>query len=567
MSDKEFVCKRGFGKLISLFSEVMKKRGWEFFCEHKAPGFVALAREFYANMVGMKDDSVYVRGVWVPFDDKRINEVFKLRDFKHGSKYKKLLENPNYEKIVSRLTGGEGKWEVTKKTPHHAIKRGALTEEAKVWFYFICSVIVPTKHLCSVREQEAILLYAFLKGYKMNIGILIEESIRGYHHSNKRGLIPHPATITKLCFWAGVKGNWEEEERCPRVSPLTLTGVTRGPKGNRQKEVMVVDAETEHETNVENDRREMEEVPDIVLPEAEEEPLRLSPTCPLFPDVQEQVPAQAEVSRSREENTEIMEMLRAMKREMEERELKWERQQRIKEEFMEAAARRKEQIWEENWRIREEEHKEEIKKQEEKIMEKMKTIMQAFYNNQFRRDADLLNILKQKKTEMENNMMRKIDGFKHLYKELFKEFEKVMKERDQRLEDNDEYRRKTWLESMDLINQNLLKLLECISKVEGTVNQVGKRQDTLIQAVQLNNEISAKGKEIPPVVERQTLEMRFPKFEPSMASFDVDPPNIIPKKPTKEERETKSFLLACYQYIHPQISNGNPFGSSYLSYV
>ena len=63
MADKEFVCERGFGKLVSPFSEVMKKRGWEFFCEHKAPGFSAPAREFYANMVGMKDDSIYVRGV------------------------------------------------------------------------------------------------------------------------------------------------------------------------------------------------------------------------------------------------------------------------------------------------------------------------------------------------------------------------------------------------------------------------------------------------------------------------------------------------------------------------
>ena len=87
----------------------------------------------------------------------------------------------------------------------------------------------------------------------------------------------------------------------------------------------------------------MEEVPDNVLPEAEEEPLRVSPTYPLFPEVQEQVPAQAEGSRSREGNTEIIEILRAM----EERELKWERQQQIKEEFMEAATRRKEQIWEE----------------------------------------------------------------------------------------------------------------------------------------------------------------------------------------------------------------------------
>ena len=102
--------------------------------------------------------------------------------------------------------------------------------------------------------------------------------------------------------------------------------------------------------------------------------------------------------------------------EMEKREMKWERQQHIKEEFMEAAARRKGQIWEENWRIREKEHKEELKKQEEKIME---------------RDVDLLNILKKKETEMENNMLRKIEGFKHLYKELFKEFERLMKDRDQ----------------------------------------------------------------------------------------------------------------------------------------
>ena len=71
--NKEFVCERGFGKLISPFSEVIEKRGWGFFCEHKAPGFSALAKEFYANMVGMKEHSVYVRGVWVPFGEKRIN--------------------------------------------------------------------------------------------------------------------------------------------------------------------------------------------------------------------------------------------------------------------------------------------------------------------------------------------------------------------------------------------------------------------------------------------------------------------------------------------------------------
>ena len=142
----------------------------------------------------------------------------------------------------------------------------------------------------------------------------------------------------------------------------------------------------------------------------------------------------------------------------------------------------------------------------------------------------MMNIIKEKEIAMENNMLRKIDGFKHIYKELFKEFERLMKERDQQLEDNDEYRRKTWLESMDLINHNLSKLLECISEVEGTVNQVGERQDKLIQAVQLSNEISAKGKGISHALERQKAEIKFPKFNPSEAIFDVDPPNIIPKK-------------------------------------
>ena len=61
LADKGFVCERGFGKLISHFYEIIEKRGWESFCAHAAaPGFSALAREFYANMVGMREDTVYV---------------------------------------------------------------------------------------------------------------------------------------------------------------------------------------------------------------------------------------------------------------------------------------------------------------------------------------------------------------------------------------------------------------------------------------------------------------------------------------------------------------------------
>ena len=173
LADKGFVCERGFGKLISPFLEKTEKRGWESFCAHTAPGFSHLAREFYANMVGMRRDTIFVRGVWVPFGDKRINEMFKLKELKHGSKFKKLVANPDHKKINDLLTTGQGKWEATKKNHHYAINRGSLTEKAKVWFYFMSSVILPTKHLCVVREQEAIILYALLKGYKRNVGRLI----------------------------------------------------------------------------------------------------------------------------------------------------------------------------------------------------------------------------------------------------------------------------------------------------------------------------------------------------------------------------------------------------------
>ena len=60
LADKGFVCERGFGKLISPFSEIIEKRGWESFCAHTAPGFSNMARELYVNMVEMREDTVFM---------------------------------------------------------------------------------------------------------------------------------------------------------------------------------------------------------------------------------------------------------------------------------------------------------------------------------------------------------------------------------------------------------------------------------------------------------------------------------------------------------------------------
>ena len=91
----------------------------------------------------------------------------------------------------------------------------------------------------------------------MNVGGLIEGSIRGYHLSKKRGLIPHPTIINRLCILAGVRGSWDEEETCPKVSPLTLTGVTKGPRNKKQQRMVEVEAEPAED----HGHREMEAIP------------------------------------------------------------------------------------------------------------------------------------------------------------------------------------------------------------------------------------------------------------------------------------------------------------------
>ena len=164
----------------------------------------------------------------------------------------------------------------------------------------------------------------------------------------------------------------------------------------------------------------------------------------------------------------------------------------------------------------------------------MKASFEAFYNNQFNRDAKLLTILRKREAEIEGNMLKKIEALKYLYKEQFKEFGRLMKQRDRELEDNDVYRRKIWHESLDLINNNLSNMLGCISELESTMNKVGQNQDRLITLVDYTNDICTSGKEEPTDKKRQDI--TFPKFPPCLASFDIDPPNIIPTKSYKRRK-------------------------------
>ena len=70
-----------------------------------------------------------------------------------------------------------------------------------------------------------------------------------YFRSKYRGLIPHLATITRLFLLGGVNGDRENEETCPKASPLTLTIETKDPKNRGKKKEM----ETKEEEGDERD--------------------------------------------------------------------------------------------------------------------------------------------------------------------------------------------------------------------------------------------------------------------------------------------------------------------------
>ena len=358
-ANKGFVAERRFRNPITPFKEMIEQRGWEALCAHQKSGYAAVVKEFYSNLVGRKDNTVFVRGVWVPYGAKAINEACRMAGHKHGSKFKKLLENPNFKKIAEKLTDGKaqlGQGEGGPKTRN----RGSLTEEAKVWFYFLASVLVPTKHLCTVREQEAIMLYAILKGYKLNVGIIIEKSIMRYHEGNKRGLIPHPATIIVLCLKAGVKGVWEEEEEVPLTSPLLLTRVSKGPRNQKKKGVFI---ETREEAPAARQEEENPETPSetniftFVYNEGQDERSPLDFSIPLAssPPMQNRTfREQGESSRGAQENNSIMEALNAIQKKMEEREKEWNLQQEFWEGVYEKELKRRNQQWEEELKRREE---------------------------------------------------------------------------------------------------------------------------------------------------------------------------------------------------------------------
>ena len=135
---------------------------------------------------------------------------------------------------------------------------------------------------------------------------------------------------------------------------------------------------------------------------------------------------------------------------------------------------------------------------------------------------------------METSMFQKVEGFKYLYKEQFQEFGKLMEKRDKELEMNNNYRKKLWNDSLDQMNSNLVNIHNVLTEFEGSMNTMGIRQDQLITLVEYTNDYFLFNKEEPPA--KENLYISITKFPPSLASFNLEPPNLKTSKSYERRR-------------------------------
>ena len=221
-----------------------------------------------------------------------------------------------------------------------------MTEKAKIWFYFLSSVLTPTKHVCIVRLDKAILLYAILNGYKIIFGKIIEKSILDYKRNNFFGHIPHPSIITYLSIKEGVTFDQEEEKKCPTISPLTLTAIIKALENKGKEKLKGVEEEgREKETELDNS-----EPSDQALVVSKEKIRNVrqgsaSPDWVMYLEVEAYQREQAMSSRKHNSNLELLKMLKRLEQGKLERDLQLKAQLEKRDRYFDAKIRKKKIVY------------------------------------------------------------------------------------------------------------------------------------------------------------------------------------------------------------------------------
>ena len=149
----------------------------------------------------------------------------------------------------------------------------------------------------------------------------------------------------------------------------------------------------------------------------------------------------------------------------------------------------------------------------------------AFVQDQLIRDQELMEV---REKEMEHNLLQKAEAFGYLYKEHHKDIRATIQKGDEELEPILNYKEKLWTESIDLVNQNLIKMYKAQGEFEESLKSIEQGQNELIKhkiGLQEWYLFDNNGKSSIPKPEHS-----IPKFTPSNASYKFEAVNLKPSR-------------------------------------
>ena len=82
--NRSFIKEKGFHHPDDFFRKTIAKRGWWALCQPPKPATTMIVQEIYANLASNMNKWVRVRGIWVDFCSKSINEFYNLEPVDNG---------------------------------------------------------------------------------------------------------------------------------------------------------------------------------------------------------------------------------------------------------------------------------------------------------------------------------------------------------------------------------------------------------------------------------------------------------------------------------------------------
>ncbi|KAJ1424324.1 hypothetical protein SESBI_11770 [Sesbania bispinosa] len=190
------------------------KLRWEFFCQIAGQGRQGLTFEFYANGWRKKDEdwpefTTFVRGKMVKFDSAHINKILCIGDDPsiYGPTFVDFFRRrPDFQEILQVLCCSDAVWLPINQPKHKALKMGVLQPFPRAWGAFIIAFVLPVLHDTTLLLDRGKLLFAIIKGMKIDLGSIISKEMENIMSSKTKSLA-YPSLITLLCLDAQILEN------------------------------------------------------------------------------------------------------------------------------------------------------------------------------------------------------------------------------------------------------------------------------------------------------------------------------------------------------------------------